>query len=58
MSMTIPEQEKLIDEMIKEDNNSTIRDFIGLRKELFDILSASDKNGKKRNIPVQYTTEG
>lgn len=35
--------DKMIDDMVKEDNSSTIKDFIELKKEILLILSASDE---------------
>lgn len=42
--MEIKEEEKLIDELIKEDDNHTIKDFIELKNEILSILSTNDNS--------------
>lgn len=41
--MTLPEADKLINDMIKEDSNYTIKDYRELRAEIAGITQSNDK---------------
>lgn len=42
--LSILEKEKLIDDLIAEDNTSTVKDYIDLVDELMSILSVTNDN--------------
>lgn len=39
--LSMSEQNKLIDDLIKEDDQSTVKDFIELKQELIEIMLAN-----------------
>ena len=40
-SISLDEQVKLVDDLIKEDKSATIRDFIDMKDEIIAILEAT-----------------